>query len=261
MFRNRRSPLSSASQVHPIPASRRQRRFRAPITALVATALVGTTMLSGCGCDDSTNSPSSQSSSTVTSTTQQNGEGAAPATTPNASDDTLSTRSDGSTIALTPALPNGSRTVSPATPPQVIPSTPILAYPAPIQPGSVLPQTNLDSKYAPLGVPVMSPAGPIKPFIIVVSLTREQTVQLHEKQIGEKMTQAGSAVPILGDPVAAMGGALAGSSAFSADHPRTCVRTWVEVHPSGWGTYATYVTGNECPATMIVSGQLPGLAA
>lgn len=260
MFHNRRKPLSSAPHVHPTSGGRLQRHFHAPLTALVATALVGTTLLSGCGCDDSTDSPTPQESSTVTSTTnRQYGDGAAPATTPNASDDTLSSPS--SSTSITPrTAPNSSQTAGPTTPPKDTPTTPIVTYPAPIQPGSVLPQTNLDSKYAPLGVPIMSPPGPIKPFIIVVSLTREQTLQLHEKQVGEKIAQAGSAVPLLGDPVAAMGGVLAGSSTFSADHPNTCVRTWVELGPNGRGTYATYVTGTECPATMKVSGQLPGPA-
>ena len=91
MFHNRRKPLSSAPHVHPTSGGRLQRHFHAPLTALVATALVGTTLLSGCGCDDSTDSPTPQESSTVTSTTnRQYGDGAAPVTTPNASDDTLS---------------------------------------------------------------------------------------------------------------------------------------------------------------------------
>lgn len=266
MFRTRRSPLSSSTPARPAPTGRLSRRFRAPLTALVATALLGTTLLSGCGCDDSTDSSPTQSSSTVTSSTtttapHQQDEEVALTTTPDTSDnDTPTPAPEGDSVPPAPVPPNGGRAVGPTTPPQVIPNKPILAYPAPIQPGSVLPQTNLDTKYAPLGVPVMSPAGPIKPLIIVVSLTRDQTLQLHDKQIGEKIEKAGSAVPIVGDPVAAMGSALAGSSAFSADHPNTCVRTWVELGPTGWGTYATYVTGTECPATLQVSGQLPGLA-
>ena len=81
--------------------------------------------------------------------------------------------------------------------------------PAYLQPGAPLPQTNLDKKYAPLGVPVM--AGPQygKPFVFTTTFTREQTVALHENQVGEKMQRVGDALPVVGEPLSTMGSAIA----------------------------------------------------
>ena len=139
--------------------------------------------------------------------------------------------------------------------PQPAPTQPEM--PAYLQPGAPLPQTNLDKKYAPLGVPVM--AGPQygKPFVFTTTFTREQTVALHENQVGEKMQRVGDALPVVGEPLSTMGSAIAQSTAFASQHDDTCVRAWIELAPGYWGTYATYVTGEECPEQTSHSYQLP----
>lgn len=149
---------------------------------------------------------------------------------------------------------NGNLAAGPQTP-QPAPSAPEI--PNFLQPGAPLPQTNLDTKYAPLGVPIM--AGPEygKPFVFTTTFTREQTVALHENQVGEKIQRVGDAIPVVGEPISTMGSAIAQSSAFASQHDDTCVRAWVEMAPGYWGTYATYVTGDECPEETSHSYQLP----
>jgi len=210
------------------------------------------------GCSDATDDASHTTtviSTTAADSADQNVDGKAPQQPlaplevgdANSSVDTTTSGGDGyvadSTVGTLPQTP---------TPGQIGPE-----QPAVFTPGDPLPQANLDSKYAPLGVPVMAGPDQGKPFVFTTTFTREQTVALHEKQVGEKIQQVGDAMPVAGEPISTMGSAIAQSSAFASQHEDTCVRAWVEIAPGYWGTYATYVTGDECPEETSHTYQLP----
>lgn len=197
--------------------------------------------ISSCSNDTDAPTPQAQSASTTTSVPLQEKDTRV-APTHSAPLPTATLEQPAGAAELPEALPPS--TIAPSLPPQMVPGAP-------------LPQTNLDQKYAPLGVPTMTPPGTFKPFIFTTTFTREQTVQIHEKQVGEKMAKVGDAVPLAGEPVSTMGQALSGSSEFASGHEDTCVRAWVELSPGNWGTYATYVTGKECPAKTSHTYQLP----
>ena len=248
-------------------STHKMRKPQKTLICLFTTVLMGTTLLSGCSSHDSTDTAAhstTPSSTTVTSSPNASANSGASDTSSSSEEDTSDEADTTQPLDDTSTSPTDVSTPSHTSTPQrhLSPSPTAPEAPDAIQPGSILPQTHLDTKYAPLGVPDMSDphASPLRPLVIVVSLTRQQTVQLHDKHTGEKISTIGSRLPLGGDALSQLGDALAGSSAFSSQHPNACVRTWVEISFTKWGTYATYVTGTECPARTKITAQLPGFS-